>query len=264
MSLALAVPLSQPPRIASIGRGHHPAGTTASYLLPAHWCLHAYRWRGSVVVAGRELAIEPGSLHLTAPDQPLHYRYGPGVSHISVHFALDDAGERWPAAEMQPGRDDYPALERQLEQALAAFRRNPVRSRALLWSVLWQLVAPGAAPEGAAVDPRFEAACEIIELHLAEELSVPAIAAEVGLSHNQLTRVFRRQAGTTVVAWIRARRIERACHLLRHTTQPIAAIGATVGLSDPQAFNKTFRREQGRSPRAYRQGGAGHILRPGG
>lgn len=260
--ITLPTPLARPPVIASIGRGHHAAGSVADYLLPDHWCLHAYRWRGSVAVAGRELAIEPGSLHLTEPDRHLRYRYGPDVSHISVHFALRPGGERWPVAEMQPGRADYPVLERQLEQALAAFRRSPARAQALVWSVLWQLVEPGAAAAGEGADPRFEAACAHIDLHLVEDLSVPAIAATVGLSHNQLTRIFRAQAGTTVVGWIRARRIERACHLLRHSTQPIAQIGASVGLPDPQGFNKAFRKEQRRSPRAYRQTGPEHIVRP--
>ena len=262
MSQILAVPLGSPPTLATMGRGRHPADTTADYLLPRHWCLHAYRWRGSVAVAGRELAITPGSLHLAEPDRHLRYRYGHDVHHISVHFALARGGERWPVAEMQPGRPDYPVLERQLEQALAAFHRNPVRAQALVWAVLWQLVAPGATADGEAVDPRFEAACAEIDLHLGEDLSVPAIAAAVGLSHNQLTRVFRAEAGTTVVGWIRRRRVERARHLLRHTTQPIAHIGASVGIPDPQTFNKAFRREEGRSPRAYRRAGDDHILRP--
>jgi len=254
------VPLSRPPGLVSIGRGRHAAGTTAEYLLPEHWCLHAYRWRGTVSVRGRELAVTPGSLHLTPPDHHLRYHYGPDVHHISAHFALRAGGPVWAVSGLQADRDDYPTLERQLEQAVAAFRANPVRAEALLWSVLWQLVAPGAVPEGETVDPRFVAACEWIDLRLGEEIAVPDLAAAVDLSHNQLTRLFRAHAGTTVVASIRDRRVERACHLLRHTTLPIAQIGAAVGIPDPQSFNKAFKKVQGRSPSAYRRTGPGHIL----
>jgi AraC family transcriptional regulator len=259
MPRTIHLPLAAPPEVAAIGHGLHQPSEPGRYLLPTHWCLHAYRWSGSVSVEGHELEIRPRSLHLTPPNQVLVYRYQRDSRHLSVHFRLAAGGGLWPAAEMQRNHADFSAIEQQLEQALLTVRSRPGQTQAMLWSVLWQLVERGAGPVGTAVDPRFEAVCARIESKLGEGLSVPALAAEVELSHNQLTRLFHRHAQTTVVGYIRSRRMQRACHLLRHSTQSIGAIGAAVGLTDPHAFNKSFRRELGCSPRAYRAAAPGRV-----
>jgi transcriptional regulator GlxA family with amidase domain len=93
-----------------------------------------------------------------------------------------------------------------------------------------------------------------IEQHLPAPITVPEIAVSVGLSHNHLTRLFHADTGTTVVAHIRRRRLERAAHLLRESTLSIPAVAASVGIPDLQAFNKACRRELGASPRAIRSG----------
>ena len=74
----------------------------------------------------------------------------------------------------------------------------------------------------------------MIELRLAETLSVKALADEVGISHNHLTRLFRAAVGDTVIGYIRQRRVQRARHLLEHTTLPIKTVAAQVGIEDPR------------------------------
>lgn len=90
------------------------------------------------------------------------------------------------------------------------------------------------------------------EEHLAGPLSVPEIARVAGVSHNNLTRLFRAETGDTTAAWIRRRRMERARRLLRASTLPIPAVPAAVGIAGLQAFDKTCRREPGASPRVIR------------
>ncbi len=55
----------------------------------------------------------------------------------------------------------------------------------------------------------------------AHRFTIPEIARAAGISHNHLTRLFRAETGTTVVAYIRRRRLQRAHHLLRATTLSI-------------------------------------------
>jgi transcriptional regulator GlxA family with amidase domain len=104
--------------------------------------------------------------------------------------------------------------------------------------------------------PALALAVAHIESHLTAPLTVPEVAHAAGVSHNHLIRLFRSETGTTVVAYIRHRRMERARHLLRESTLSIPAVAAAVGIGDLQAFNKTCRRELGASPRAVRAGTA--------
>ena len=47
--------------------------------------------------------------------------------------------------------------------------------------------------------------------------------------------------------------MERARYLLEHSTMPIKAIARDVGIPDLHLFNKTVRRELGKSPREVRK-----------
>ena len=57
----------------------------------------------------------------------------------------------------------------------------------------------------------------------------------------------------TVEGYIRQRRVERALHLLAHTTLTVKTIAGEVGLPDLHFFNKTIRAAAGLSPREYRE-----------
>jgi transcriptional regulator GlxA family with amidase domain len=81
---------------------------------------------------------------------------------------------------------------------------------------------------------------------------VASLAQQLDISHNHLTRLFQAEAKTSVVGYIRQRRMERAQHLLTQTTLPIKVIATQVGMRDLHAFNKTVRREFGVSPRSLR------------
>lgn len=58
--------------------------------------------------------------------------------------------------------------------------------------------------------------------------------------------------GTTVSAWIRAERMERAAQELRASGESVAQIGSRLGYRDAASFSRAFRRAHGRSPRDVR------------
>jgi transcriptional regulator GlxA family with amidase domain len=89
-------------------------------------------------------------------------------------------------------------------------------------------------------------------LKLSEPICVADLARQLDVSHNHLTRLFNRYCQQNVVAYITARRIERARHLLIHSTLPIKAVAAQVGFHNLQDFNKMLRRNTGLAPRALR------------
>ena len=83
--------------------------------------------------------------------------------------------------------------------------------------------------------------------------SVAQMAAELGLSTDHFTRVFRRTTGQTPRDYLVAARFERARHLLRDSTLTIARIADSCGFADPAFFGRHFRTHHGLSPGAWRE-----------
>ncbi|MET9108680.1 helix-turn-helix domain-containing protein [Streptomyces zhihengii] len=252
----VALRLDLPPRVASIGTGVH--GTTGLhdvFRLPDLWQLHLYAYDGELDVDGERFTIRPGRVSLVPPGALVRYRYRGRSEHLYAHLALPGTGDAVRVPVMQDCGALLPVLGDLLRHAAAAGAGQPGRAAADVWAALWRVAGlAGARGAPAGPHPAFAAAVAYIESRIAEPLTVPAVAAAAGVSHNHLTRLFRAEAGATVVAHIRRRRMERARHLLRESTLSVAAVAAAIGVADLQAFNKACRRELGASPRAVRAG----------
>ena len=157
-------------------------------------------------------------------------------------------------APILPIGDAFAADWRQFEEALGLNPLHPMRAEIKLWDLLWQhaertqLPVRGTEP----IHPMVSKAVRIIETHLGEPLSIATLAGELQLSHNHLTRLFKRHLGKAPNGYLGERRMERAARLLCHSNMPIKQIAAQVGIPDLQAFNKAFRAKNGVSPREYR------------
>jgi AraC-like DNA-binding protein len=248
------VSLDEPPGVANAGVSVHGITTLAeSFRLPDLWQLHLYFYDGELEVGGTVHPIRPGHVSLIPADTEVHYRYRRRSEHLYIHARLPDRGEAHDVPVMQDAGASVPVFDGMLRQAISAAAHSPARANAEVWAVLWRMtqLRPHAAGHGD--HPAVAAALAYIEGRLPKPIPVPDVAAAVGLSHNHLTRLFHSATGTTVVAHVRRRRLERAAHLLRESTLSIPAVAASVGIPDLQAFNKACRREFGRSPRALRE-----------
>ncbi|MEU5888834.1 AraC family transcriptional regulator [Streptomyces sp. NPDC047461] len=253
--------LDQPPHVANAGVGvHGSAGPHEVFRLPRLWQLHLYSYSGTLEFGGVSHPIRPGHVSLVPPDTEVHFHYdAPRCEHLYAHFRLPGDGERRRLPVMQDAGAEAAALGGLLRQTVAASTQSPSRASAELWTVLWRTATlTGSADNSPGPrHPALRTAMAHIEEHLAGPLGIPAIARAAGVSHTHLTRLFREDTGSTVVGYIRHRRMERARHLLIASTLAIPAIAAAVGISDLQAFNKTCRKELGASPRAVRQAASG-------
>lgn len=252
------MPLDRPPHVAAVGVGvHGVAADHDRFQLPDLWQLHVYGYSADYAVDGVEMRLAPGTVSLVPPGSVVEYWYRGRSEHLYVHFRPEgERGEKLrgiPA--LQDSGVDKPVLEGLLRRAVSAqLKEDGSRQAAAhVWSVLWMVAGLSAETAQARRHPAVDAATEYIEEHLADPLSVAALARHCGLSHNHLTRLFAAQVGSTVVGYIRERRMRRAQHLLMASTLPIASIAATVGIPDLQAFNKTCRRTLGAPPRAVRE-----------
>ncbi len=94
-----------------------------------------------------------------------------------------------------------------------------------------------------------------IHTRYAEALTREAIADHVGISADYLTDCFRQEVGITPITYIRRYRIRQACDLLRNSDLSITQVALSVGFSDSAHFTRTFQREVGLTPRAFRRSG---------
>ena len=87
---------------------------------------------------------------------------------------------------------------------------------------------------------------------LARPWTVEDLAAAVAVSPAHLSRLFRLATGKPPMAYLSVLRAEAAALLLLRTPEPVSAVGAAVGWTDPNYFARRFRAHFGASPTAFR------------
>jgi AraC-like DNA-binding protein len=258
--------LDKRPRLIALGHALHGDRIDRWYMA-SRWCLHCYRYDATLHLDGERFAIHPGCVGVIPPAVHQVYEYRGPSRHVYAHFELD-AGPGPPVAlpamlDLGPSFDDF---ARALAEGIGLLAIQRLRAEVRLWDLLWRLVALADAARGAGMDPRVRLVAQTIDERLADpDLAIPDLARVAGVSPNQLTRLVRAHLGSTVVGFLRRRRVERARFLLESTDLPVAEIGRRVGIPDPHAFNKTMRAVAGASPRNLRrqmQAGAAPAKNP--
>jgi AraC family transcriptional regulator len=112
---------------------------------------------------------------------------------------------------------------------------------------------PEAQPNGGLAAWQRRKAVAYIEAHLAESISLAALARLVDLSACYFCRAFRQSLGMPPQRYQLRQRIERAKTLLAKRAASVTDVSLTVGYNDTSAFCTAFRRVTGLTPSAYRR-----------
>ncbi len=248
-------PLGERPTVRAIAIATHGPRTVERFVVGDLWCLHFYRYHGRIKIGADSFAIAPGSIGITPPGAMAEYAFAERSTHGYVHFE-PSAGEATPLAPMVAAGDAFGAAWDVFEQALGIFAMNRLRAEIKVWDLLWSHAERTAFQPSSQnpLHPAVATALRLIETRMAEPLTVALLAEVSGVSHNHLTRLFRQHLGKTVVSHLIERRMDRAAHLLRHSSMPVKQVAAQVGIYDLQAFNKAVRARFGCSPREVRSG----------
>jgi len=94
-----------------------------------------------------------------------------------------------------------------------------------------------------------------IESHFAENPSLADIAGVVGLSPFHLSRLFQLGTGTSVVRYLRGRRLTEAARQLAAGAGDILGVAMAAGYGSHAAFTRAFSEQFGRSPEQVREQG---------
>lgn len=94
---------------------------------------------------------------------------------------------------------------------------------------------------------------DFILSHLREDLSLEALAQQVGFSSYHFARLFRQTTGESPHQFVLHQRIERAQYLLIKTDLPLVYVAIESGFANQSHLTQAFKRYLGLTPRTYRQ-----------
>ena len=97
-----------------------------------------------------------------------------------------------------------------------------------------------------------EEALRYLESRYGQELSIKALADELGLDRSHLHRVFKAATGVSPQEYLLDLRIRKASELLKRTDLPVSVIALSVGYEDTLYFSRLFKKKKGHSPTRYR------------
>ena len=93
---------------------------------------------------------------------------------------------------------------------------------------------------------------DYIERSYTHGISPQVVSEHFYINQSYAARVFRRDMGTSLTAYIRKIRLDNAKRLLRNTTISVGSIALNVGYADANYFTRLFVRETGMTPTEYR------------
>ncbi len=91
-----------------------------------------------------------------------------------------------------------------------------------------------------------------IDLHLEDNLSREVLADLVYLNPDYLARLFRKETGLSLGAYIVNKRMDRAMVLLKSTKKSITEVAGLVGYDNASYFTQLFQHKTGMTPMEYR------------
>ena len=94
---------------------------------------------------------------------------------------------------------------------------------------------------------------QYIDEHFREEIHRNDLAKLVYLNTDYISRIFKKEEGLSISAYIMQKRVDEAKRLLGESSLPVNAISLHVGYSNFSYFTKMFRENTGYSPLEYRR-----------
>ena len=103
------------------------------------------------------------------------------------------------------------------------------------------------------MDPRVRQIPSSLPANYHRPFRVRDLARSVNLSESRLTHLFQRDAGVSVMKFLKTVRLERARQLLEATFCSVKEIMFQVGFNDPSHFVREFEETFGLTPNNYRK-----------
>ncbi|GGG68659.1 hypothetical protein GCM10010918_24540 [Paenibacillus radicis (ex Gao et al. 2016)] len=144
------------------------------------------------------------------------------------------------------------------QQMMNGWNRGKAMDQLQAKSFLYQLIH-GVYRDFAGGEIRYlqpDPACSAkiyLDKHYRESIMFQEIADMFGISGGQLTRLFKKKEGMSLQEYLIQRRIEAACHDLKHTEATIKEIAIGSGFADEKNLFRMFKKYYKMTPSDYRK-----------
>jgi AraC family transcriptional regulator len=219
---------------------------------------------------------EPGAVYVTGSDPITWLEVREPVEALEIYpdRALVDPGQVRPSFAVRDGV--VFAVAARLRSAhlagahLAAAALTDVEASTLAHLLVRHMLRrygtgpqPRRRPAGQLPPGAADVVAEYARAHLADEITLDALAATVNLSPYHFARSFRATTGMTPHAFVTEHRLMVARDRLLRGDGSVAAVALSVGFSNLSHFRRLFRRRYGLGPADLRQAASAGRTRAG-
>jgi len=230
---------------------------------------------GTLMIGGRDYKIKSGDIALIDIFEPHMLLRDPGADQDRYCFSLDPDFLLSSCSDhsnllciFSKSNRNYPVVhldDADFAKYLSLLDRynnidishgRDIMERALLYELLANLYdrfydETHARPQDTGSIETIIRLVHHINEHIAEDLSLERLAAEVNFSRFYICRLFKKFTGYTLNKYIISKRLEKSAQLLRGSA-PIGEISRQFGFNNYSCFYKAFKKEYGVGPDKYR------------
>jgi AraC family transcriptional regulator len=142
---------------------------------------------------------------------------------------------------------------RKLDSDCEAAKASLVTASSILQSEIERSSGANGCRPGALAGWQIARVRAYIEENLHRNIETRDLSAVARRSPAHFSRSFKRALGEPPHAYVIKRRLERACHLMATTSEPLSEIAVSVGFSDQSHLCRLFQRAFGQSPSMWRR-----------
>ncbi|MFI4911742.1 MAG: helix-turn-helix transcriptional regulator [Sedimentisphaeraceae bacterium JB056] len=253
--------MNEPPEITLCGRFFHKADDfNVKYNCDIN-VLHIYEYSGIMRIDSEQICFCPGDITITPIGTTSTYKFAKSGMHHCIHFKANKSkNDMFPLELHIPSEYIEPSASDNIKKAIETLncpasscqkKINASLSSAMLLQSL--LMLNSKASQTHVNTDKIADFLSLIDSRLTENLTIPQLAAEIGLSQNYLASMFKKRMNMTIKQYILTRKMARAKYLLSSTQMQVKAIANEIGIDDNQYFNRKFTQTVGVSPLRFRQ-----------
>ena len=97
-----------------------------------------------------------------------------------------------------------------------------------------------------------EKAISYIEDNYSKEISLNNLSSHIGLSDTYLSHIFKEYTGINYTEYLRNKRVEKACELLKTSDLKVYEVAVSVGINNSRYFGDVFKEKIGITPNEYK------------